>query len=189
MNHFFAYISRMKFINRWSLMRNTTNESLSVHSYEVSVIANALAVIGNKRLSKSYDPERAAVIALYHDASEIITGDMPTPVKYFNPAIKTAYKDLENNANERLLTYLPEDMKDYYSEVMKGDEELKKIVKAADKLSACIKCAEELKMGNQEFKTALETNLASLRDMGCPEADIFLQEFFDSYSLPLDELK
>ena len=189
MSHFFAYISRMKFINRWSLMRNTTNESLSVHSYEVSVIANALAVIGNTRLGKSYNPERAAVIALYHDVSEIITGDMPTPIKYFNPAIKDAYKDIEKNANERLISYLPDYLKDYYSEVIDGDEELKKIVKAADKLSACIKCAEELKMGNQEFKTALETNLSSLSEMNCPEADIFIKEFFDSYSLPLDELK
>lgn len=190
MSHFFAYISRMKFINRWALMRNTSAESLSTHSYDVAVIANALCVIGNERLGKSHNAERAAVIALYHDASEIITGDMPTPVKYFNTAIKSAYKDIEKAANDRLLGYLPNDMKKYYSDILSpSDEVLTRIVKAADKISACIKCAEEIKMGNSEFKNAFDANLASIKEMDIEEANIFISEFLESYSLPLDELK
>jgi len=190
MSHFFAYISRMKFINRWALMRNTSAESLSTHSYDVAVIANALCVIGNERLGKSYNAERAAVIALYHDSSEIITGDMPTPVKYFNTAIKSAYKDIEKAANDRLLGYLPGDLKKYYSDILSpSDENMTRIVKAADKISACIKCAEEIKMGNSEFKNAFDANLASIKEMNIEEANIFISEFLDSYSLPLDELK
>ncbi len=189
MGHFFAYISRMKFINRWALMRNTSQESLSVHSYEVAVIANALCIIGNRRLGKDLDAEYAAVAALFHDASEIITGDMPTPVKYFNSRIRSAYGDLESDACSRLLSYLPDDMKDYYEKAMSPEGDIKLIVKAADKISACVKCAEELKMGNQEFRNALESNLRAVRELGCREAEIFLDEFFDSYSLPLDELK
>lgn len=189
MGHFFAYISRMKFINRWALMRNTNAESLSAHSFDVAVIANALCVIGNKRLGKSYNAERAAVIALYHDASEIITGDMPTPVKYYNDEIKKAYKSVEKVANERLLTYLPEDLKDYYGDILNPDGELRILVKAADKISACIKCAEEMKMGNLEFKSALSACLDTVKAMNCPEANIFVEEFLGSYSLSLDELK
>lgn len=189
MGHFFAYISRMKFINRWALMRNTSPESLSVHSYEVAVIANALCVIGNERLGKSYNAEKAAVIALYHDASEIITGDMPTPVKYHNTQIKTAYKDIERLANERLVSYLPKDLQGYYSKMLSPDEEYHRIVKAADKISACVKCAEELKMGNDEFKNAYYANLDTIKTLNCPEADIFIDEFLGSYSLTLDELR
>lgn len=187
---FFAFISRMKFINRWALMRNTSEESLSVHSHETAVIAHALCLIGNKRLQKNYDADKAAVIALYHDASEIITGDMPTPVKYFNQKLNTAYKDVERVANEQLLTYLPDDLKPEYHAILQcEDKELLKIVKAADKISALIKCTEELKMGNQEFLKARETIAAAIAKMDCAEANIFIDEFLEGYALSLDELK
>ena len=188
MGNFFAFISRMKFINRWSLMRNTSYESLSVHSHEVSIIAHALCLIGNKRLNKSYNADKAAVFALYHDASEIITGDMPTPVKYDNANIKKAYKDIENVASEKLISMLPDDLKEDYRNILFYDEEYKKIIKAADKISAIIKCEEELKMGNLEFKKARETCISSLHKLNCEEADIFMNEFFPAYSLTLDEL-
>ena len=188
MGKFFAFISRMKFINRWSLMRNTSYESLSVHSHEVSIIAHALCLLGNKRLGKDYNADKAAVFALYHDASEIITGDMPTPVKYDNANIKKAYKDIENVASEKLISMLPDDLKDNYRDILFFDEKYKKIIKAADKISAIIKCEEELKMGNLEFKKARETCLESLYKMDCEEAEIFMKEFFGSYSLTLDEL-
>lgn len=188
MNKFFAFISRMKFINRWSLMRNTSYESLSVHSHEVAVIANALCVIGNSRLNKTYDAEKAAVIALYHDASEIITGDMPTPIKYFNNELKTAYKDVEAVANEKLLGLLPSDMTSYYKDILFYDEKYKKIIKSADKISALIKCEEELKMGNLEFKNARDTVFESIKNINCEEADIFIKEFFPAYLLTLDEM-
>lgn len=188
MSKFFAFISRMKFINRWSLMRNTSYESLSVHSHEVSIIAHALCLIGNKRLGKNYNAENAAVAALYHDASEIITGDMPTPIKYFNSEIKSAYKDIEENACEKLLLMLPDDLRDDYRKILFYDESLNKIIKAADKISALIKCEEELKMGNLEFKKARETCYDAIVKLNCEEADIFMKEFFESYSLTLDEL-
>ena len=189
MNSFFAFISRMKFINRWALMRNTSSENLSMHSHEVAVIAHALAVIGNRRLSRGYDADKAAVIALYHDASEILTGDMPTPVKYHNAVLKGAYKSLENSANERLLEMLPEDMRADYEPIFKHtDNELLKLVKAADKISALIKCAEEHKMGNGEFDSAYRTIERTIAGLDCEEAEIFMAEFFDSYSKTLDEL-
>ena len=188
MGKFFAFISRMKFINRWSLMRNTSYESLSVHSHEVSIIAHALCVIGNTRLNKNYNAEKAAVIALYHDASEIITGDMPTPVKYDNANIKKAYKDIENVATEKLLEMLPDYLKNEYRDILFYDEQYKTVIKAADKLSALIKCEEELKMGNLEFKKARESCFNSIKAMNCEEAEIFMNEFFDSYKLTLDEL-
>ena len=191
MNHFFAYISRMKFINRWSLMRNTTNESLSVHSYEVSVIANALAVIGNKRLSKSYDPERAAVIALYHDASEIITGDLPTPIKYYNDDIRKAYQQIEGISEQSLLSMLPKDLQETYEPLIctdKADKELLPYVKAADKLSALIKCICEVRMGNREFLKAERTIREALESNELPALKVFMEEFLPSYELTLDEL-
>lgn len=189
MSHFFAFISRMKYINRWALMRNTSVESLSTHSQEVAIIAHALCVIGNKRLGKNYNAERAAVIALYHDASEIITGDMPTPVKYFNESIQTAYKDVEKNANKRLLSFLPHDLKPEYDQILNDtDITLHKLVKAADKISALIKCLEELKMGNTEFAKAKESILENIKNMNLEEANIFLNEFVNSYSLSIDEL-
>ena len=189
MSSFFAFISRTKFINRWSLMRNTSYEKLAVHSHEVAVIAHALAVIGNKRLNKNYDANKVAVIALYHDCSEIITGDMPTPIKYISKSFNSQYKMLEERATEKLLNSLPDDMREEYQPIMSSDDkELNFLVKAADKISALIKCVEEKKIGNHEFDSAYKTLLQSVKDMNCDEAEIFMDEFFDEYSMTLDEL-
>ena len=188
---FFAMISRMKYIDRWALMRNTDRESLDSHSKEVAVIAHALAVIGNKRFSKNYNPDRAAVLGLYHDAHEIITGDMPTPVKYQNDDILVAFKAVEDSANEKLLNKLPEDLRDEFSSLLTGrneDEELLVLIKAADRLSALIKCIEERKAGNTEFKEAEKSTLKRIRKMNVPEADVFLNEFIPAYEQTLDNL-
>ncbi len=186
---------RMKYINRWALMRNTYTENISEHSLEVAMLAHALAVIGNKRLGKSLDADRAAVIALYHDATEIITGDMPTPIKYLNKDIKGVYKDIEAQAANRLLDMLPEDLRDEYREIFfprmqvsEDDEYLCKLVKAADKLSALIKCIEENKTENHEFDSAGTAINKALTDMKLPEADIFMKDFLPAYELTLDEL-
>lgn len=188
-SHFFALVSRMKYINRWALMRNTDSENLYEHSFEVAVIAHALCVIGNERFSREYDADRAAVIALYHDFSEILTGDMPTPVKYRNESLKSEYKKVEREAAQSLIGQLPEDLRDEYGEIMLCDDEsLTKIVKAADKLSALIKCSDELKMGNSEFSSAYDSTLKAIKDMHLQEADVFINEFMPSYSLPIDEL-
>lgn len=188
-SHFFALVSRMKYINRWALMRNTDSENLYEHSFEVAVIAHALCVIGNERFSRKYDADRAAVIALYHDFSEILTGDMPTPVKYRNESLKSEYKKVEREAAQSLIGQLPEDLRDEYGEIMLCDDEnLAKIVKAADKLSALIKCSDELKMGNSEFSSAYDSTLKAIKDMHLQEADVFINEFMPSYSLPIDEL-
>lgn len=185
-SHFFAVISRMKNIYRWGLMRNTKSENLSEHSLEVAVIAHALAVIKNKRLGGSLNPEFIATAAMFHDTSEILTGDLPTPIKYYNPEIKTAYKSIEAAAENSLLKLLPEDLRGDYEAVYSPDEESKKIIKAADKLSALIKCIEELKMGNCEFADAKVSTERALMQLKMPEVDIFIKEFLPSYSLPLD---
>lgn len=188
-SHFFALVSRMKYINRWALMRNTESENLYEHSFEVAVIAHALCVIGNERFSREYDANRAAVIALYHDFSEILTGDMPTPVKYRNESLKSEYKKVEREAAQSLIAQLPEDLQGEYGKIMLCDDpKLVKIVKAADKLSALIKCSDELKMGNNEFSSAYDSTLKAIKDMQLEEADVFINEFMPSYSLPLDEL-
>ena len=188
-SHFFALVSRMKYINRWALMRNTDSENLYEHSFEVAVIAHALCVIGNERFSRKYDADRAAVIALYHDFSEILTGDMPTPVKYRNESLKSEYKKVEREAAQSLIGQLPEDLQGEYGKIMLCDDgELGKIVKAADKLSALIKCSDELKMGNSEFSSAYDSTLKAIKAMGVEEADVFINEFMPSYSLPIDEL-
>lgn len=188
-SHFFALVSRMKYINRWALMRNTDSENLYEHSFEVAVIAHALCVIGNERFSRKYDADRAAVIALYHDFSEILTGDMPTPVKYRNESLKSEYKKVEREAAQSLIGQLPEDLQGEYGEIMLCDDEsLTKIVKAADKLSALIKCSDELKMGNSEFSSAYDSTLKAIKDMHLQEADVFINEFMPSYSLPIDKL-
>ncbi|MEE1018562.1 MAG: 5'-deoxynucleotidase [Acutalibacteraceae bacterium] len=188
-SHFFALVSRMKYINRWALMRNTESENLYEHSFEVAVIAHALCVIGNERFSRKYDADRAAVIALYHDFSEILTGDMPTPVKYRNESLKSEYKKVEREAAQSLIGQLPEDLQGEYGEIMLCDDEsLTKIVKAADKLSALIKCSDELKMGNSEFSSAYDSTLKAIKDMHLQEADVFINEFMPSYSLPIDKL-
>lgn len=189
---FFALISRMKYIDRWALMRNTDKESLSQHSYEVAVIAHALVIISNRRLGTNYDASKAALIGLFHDASEILTGDMPTPVKYYSPEILGAFKKVEEVATEKILNMLPSDMQPDYRDLMipiKEDEDLWKLVKAADKISALIKCIEEEKAGNREFAKAREATEKSIRKMNCEAAEIFMEEFLPSFELTLDQLK
>ena len=187
---FFALFSRMKNINRWALMRNTRPESLSQHTLEVAATAHALAVIGNRRLGKRYDAPMAALIGMYHDMPEIITGDMPTPVKYYNKKIRECYGEIEHAAQDALLETLPEDLREDYRPLLVPDEtgDLWKLVKAADKISALIKCKEEKQSGNREFEKAEQATLQALREMNCPEADIFIAEFMDSFELVLDSV-
>lgn len=189
-SYFFAFISRMRFIQRWALMRNNVQENVQEHSHQVAVLAHALAVIRNREFGGHVDPGRVAVAALYHDASEILTGDMPTPIKYYNPTIRTAYKDVEAVANRQLLEMLPQKMREDYAPVLTDvDEEVEKLVKAADKLSAYAKCLEELKTGNNEFKKAAEQTLAALHDYEMPEVEYFIEHFLPGFALTLDELK
>ena len=189
MNHeFYAMISRMKYIDRWALMRNTEAENLMQHSYEVAVLAHALCVLGNTRCGMDLDADKAAVAALYHDASEILTGDMPTPVKYYSEEIRDAYKHVESVATSKLLDMLPEDLRPAYTEALAPeDTALKRIVKAAD--SAYLKCLEEKRAGNREFDKAYESTLASIHALECEPAEIFLREFIESYGLTLDQLR
>lgn len=187
---FFSMVLRMKYLTRWGLMRNTSRESLSEHTLDVAILAHALAVIGKRRLGKELNPERAALIALYHDASEILTGDMPTPIKYHDEKITRAYKEIEKEANHSLFSMLPDDLQAEYADYFSpdpADEYLWKLVKAADKLSALIKCVEEEKSGNMEFCRAKQTTLASIEGMDLPELSIFMEEFFDSFTKTLDE--
>ena len=188
--HFYALLSRMKYILRWGLMRQSRPENLSEHTAETAVLAHALAVIGNRRLGRRYDEGQAVLYALYHDCSEIITGDLPTPIKYENDSIRTAYKAVEQKAARRLGRLLPPDLREAYQPYLEGPQgELARLVKAADKLSALIKCMEEEAAGNREFLRAKEASLASLAALGLPEAEIFLRECLPSYGLSLDELK
>lgn len=189
--HFFALMSRMKHINRWGLMRNNHTENLSEHSLDVAIIAHALALIKNKRYSGNVNPERVALLALFHDSSEILTGDLPTPVKYYNPDMLKAYREVESNSRMKLLSFLPEYLgEDYRSIFFQSDdnEELEKIVKAADKISALIKCIEEKRSGNHEFSTALESTREAIAKMKLPEAEFFLKHFLPSFELTLDQL-
>ena len=191
--NFFATVARMKYIERWALMRNTREENLSEHCLDVSMIAHALCVIGNARYGKNLDADKAALIGMYHDASEIITGDMPTPVKYYNHTIKDAYKMLEEEANHKLLNQLPEDIRAYYNDIFFKDEEHEyewKLIKAADKISALIKCMEEIKTGNREFVKAKESIEQTVKKMeeDYPEVRDFVAEFLPSYAKTLDEL-
>ena len=186
---FFAIISRMKYINRWGLMRNTINENISEHSLETAFIAHVLALYRNVRFGGNVDPERAALLAMYHDATEIITGDLPTPVKYYNAEIKAEYDKVEKMAEEKLLSYLPEDLRGYYAPLFsktEEDKELWLLVKAADKLSALIKCIEERQMGNSDFTEAEKSTLQAVHDMALPEAEEFISEFLSAYHLTLD---
>ena len=189
-SHFFAYISRMRFIQRWALMRNTAPENVQEHSHQAAVLAHALAVIRREKFGGTVDPGLVAAAALYHDASEILTGDMPTPIKYGNPAIQAAYQDVEAVAERKLLAMLPEELREAYAPVLtEVDPEVARLVKAADKLSAYIKCVEELKAGNAEFREAAAQTRRALEGYGLPEVDCFLETFMDSVSLTLDELK
>ena len=186
---FFALISRMRYIGRWGLMRNTFQENIQEHSHMVAVLAHALAVIQRDILHEPADPDRCAAAALFHDASEILTGDLPTPVKYYNPQIKRAYKDIEAVSCQKLLALLPAELQESYRPLLfESDPSVAAIVKAADKLSAYIKCVEELKAGNCEFEAAEKQTLEALRQMQLPCLDYFMEHFLDSFRLTLDEL-
>jgi len=190
MNHFFAYMARMRFINRWALMRNSCTENIQEHSHQVAVLAHALAVIRNKYFGGRVDEGAVAVAALYHDAGEILTGDMPTPIKYYNPAIRDAYKQVESIACGKLLQMLPEELRPTYDAILTPtDPEIEQLVKAADKLSAYVKCVEELKAGNLEFKKAAEQTAAALDSYQLPELDYFREHFLGSFELTLDEME
>lgn len=186
---FFAMLSRMKNIRRWALMRNTRSENISEHSHEVAVLAHALALITNKHYAGHVDPSRCVLLAIYHDAPEILTGDMPTPVKYFNPAIREAYRQVEDSACDKLLSMLPEDLQEDYAPLLSGEGDAmeQRLVKAADKLSALIKCVEELAQGNREFASARRSTEQSIRAMHIPAADEFLDRYLPAYELPLDD--
>ena len=186
---FYAYLSRMKYINRWALMRNSMEENLCEHTLETAYIAHALGLISNRRCGGSVDVGRLVLAAMYHDCSEILTGDLPTPVKYDNPQIKSAYKALEAVAEDKLISMLPEDMRGDYRPLFgeQEDPKISELVRAADKLSALIKCTEELNLGNKEFEVAQKSTLKSIENMKCPEAEVFLHEFIPSFSLSLDE--
>ena len=189
-NHFFAYMSRMRFIQRWALMRNTFAENVQEHSHTVAILAHALAVIRNRYYGGNVDEGQVAVAALYHDAPEILTGDMPTPIKYHNPAIRDAYRQVERVAEEKLLGMLPEDLRPgYRAALAPAAVEVQELVRAADKLSAYIKCVEELKAGNDEFKKAAQQTMDAMVDMELPELEYFMEHFLPSYRLTLDELE
>lgn len=187
--HFFAYISRMRYIDRWALMRNSQKENVQEHSHMVAVLAHALAVIRRDVFGGTIDPGEAAVAALYHDAPEILTGDLPTPVKYFNPDIQAAYKQVEAVSADKLLGMLPDELRPAYTPYLKEEPgEIHALVKAADKLSAYIKCVEELKMGNNEFRQAAEQTLELIKASKLPEVDYFVEHFLPAFELTLDEL-
>ena len=189
-NEFYALLGRMRYITRWGLMRNTFSENIQEHSHQVAVLAHALALIRRDVLKlDGPDPDRCAVAALYHDASEILTGDLPTPIKYYNPNIKDAYKQVERIAGERLLTMVPPELRESYAHlVLEDDKELEPIVKAADKLSAYIKCIEEQKAGNTEFDSAARATMQAMETMNRPELTWFIDRCLPAYSLNLDQL-
>ncbi|MDE6107849.1 MAG: 5'-deoxynucleotidase [Oscillospiraceae bacterium] len=189
--NFFALINRMKYIDRWGLMRNTQRENIQEHSHMVAVLAHALAVIGKEEFGSTVDPGEAAIAGLYHDASEILTGDLPTPVKYDNPAIKDAYKAVERVAADKLLSMLPQELQGELAPYVREElePELLKVVKAADKLAAHIKCLEELTAGNTEFRLAAQQTRAALDKIDLPALRYFMKEFLPGFQLTLDELQ
>ena len=190
MNHFFAYIDRMRYIERWALMRNSVRENIQEHSHQVAVLAHALAVIRNEFFGGQVDAGAVAAAALYHDAGEILTGDMPTPIKYFNPEIREAYRKVEEVADQKLLGMLPEALRPVYEDILHpADPEVEELVKAADKLSAHIKCLEELKAGNEEFRQAARQTAEALDGYDLPELRYFREQFLGSFQLTLDEME
>ena len=190
-SHFFAYLARMKFIHRWGLMRNTQVENIQEHSLQVAMIAHALALIRNRLFSGGLDPERVMVLAVFHEVSEVITGDLPSPLKYFNPEISGAYSEIEQVARRKLWAMIPADLKQDYRSILFPEETEAagwELVKAADKISAYTKCLEELKAGNQEFAKAKDSIGQEITRLELPEVDYFMQQFVHSFALALDEL-
>ena len=192
MNHFFAYMARMKLIKRWSLMKSVSEENIAEHSAQVAQIAHALAVIKNRKFGGELNADRIATMALYHETSEVLTGDLPTPIKYYNPEIRKAYKDIEGIANEKLLSMLPEELREDYRElIVEGEDSYERmLVKAADKLSAYIKCVEELRSGNREFAAAEATLKKEIeRYYRYDEVRYFCDTFLETFRKTLDELE
>ena len=188
-NSFFALISRMRYISRWGLMRNTAPENIQEHSHMVSVIAHGLAVIRRDVFGGEIDPNLVATVALYHDASEIFTGDLPSPIKYLNPDISAAYKQVEQVAMDKLLSLLPKEVQAAYQPLLcEIDPDVQSLVKAADRLSAYIKCLEEIRAGNDEFRAAEKVILQSIEANTLPEAEYFMAHFIPAFTLALDEL-
>lgn len=191
-NGFFAMMTRMRNITRWGLMRNSIRENLTEHSFDTAVIAHALAVIGKEQFGKDIDPGKIAAAALFHDAPEIITGDLPTPVKYNNPEICSAYKSIEHSAADTLLRMLPDGLRPHYQVLFDfetDDPAQYRYIKAADKISAYVKCVQELKSGNDEFRRAAEQTSTAIENMHLPEADYYMEQFAPAFSLSLDELQ
>ena len=188
-NSFYSLIFRQKYIKRWGLMRNISEENLSSHSFEVAILAQALAIIGNTYYNKEYNVDRICTIALFHDAEEVYTGDMPTPIKYFNDDMRDNYKKVELAAAKSLLSKLPPELQSTYEDILLNkDEEIHKIVKAADKLAAYIKCIEEEKCGNIEFKTASKATKEALDKIDMPELKWFMDNILPSFFLTVDEM-
>ena len=189
-NEFYALMGRMRYITRWGLMRNTFSENIQEHSHQVAVLAHALALIRRDILHlPGPDPDKCAVAALYHDASEILTGDLPTPIKYYNPEIKDAYKQVERIAGNRLLDMLPQELRESYAPlVLEEDKDVRPVVKAADKLSAHIKCLEEQKAGNSEFLSAVTQTRQAMESLDLPELNWFLENCLEPFTRNLDQL-
>lgn len=189
-NSFYPMIFRQRYIRRWGLMRNTKEETLSEHSYEVAVLTHALCTIGNKYFDKSYDTDKAVSYALFHDAQEVYTGDMPTPAKYYNEGMRRNYAEIEENATKKLLSLLPAELRPDYEDILyQNDTPLHTVVKTADKLSAYIKCIEELKCGNNEFKSAATSTRKALDKNPLPELEYFIDNFLPAFESDLDELQ
>lgn len=187
---FFAYLSRMKYIKRWALMRSTNEENIMEHSLQVTEIAHAIALIKNEMFGGSVDPYKVMCLAVYHETSEVITGDLPTPIKYFNAQINSAYKDLEDLAAEKLIEKLPEELKPLYREFILADKNTEeyKIMKAADRISAYIKCVEEVKSGNKEFVKAKESIGNDIKSINDEAVKYFIKNILPSFEKTLDEL-
>lgn len=191
MYHFFAYVSKLKYILRWGLKRNVENENVKEHSFDVAVIAHALAMIRNTYFDGKLNADKVMVAALYHDASEVLTGDLPGPIKYFNPSIAEAYKSVEKAAEEKLLLMLPEELREKYKPLLnckESDPEMARIVKAADIIAAYLKCLQEVDSGNHEFGVAKQRVELMMTEFNLPEVTYFMEKFVPSYRLTLDEL-
>ncbi|MCG8667773.1 MAG: 5'-deoxynucleotidase [Pseudomonadales bacterium] len=191
MHHFYAYVSKLKYILRWGLKRNVENENVKEHSFDVSMIAHALAIIRNTYFEGDIDANKVAIMALYHDATEVLTGDLPGPIKYFNPSIAEAYKAVEKAAEEKLIVMLPEELQEHYRPLLDYSSESKEyalLVKAADIIAAYLKCLHEVDSGNHEFGVAKQRVESMLAELTLPEVDYFMDKFVPSFRLTLDEL-